>query len=334
MAYHLLDRLGNYNDLTLTGDIARYMTVPNSVDATDYYETMCPFTMMQLSYVSSTMYINRRGIGSNYTIKGTKVLSPSESGNKDQGALNGVYHYIDDIIAYSTQVRDVVFNVRMRIDATTTSPEFMTSGARGREGYDECTGFKNGYLKNWKFTDETLVSCRNRHQNFYSYQGDEVILLGQYDFTIKLPPVPEGTYEVRLGYCRWDTRGVIQAYFDGQPCGIPLDLRLHGDNAKIGWVAYSTNDETNQNIEKAMRNRGYMPGPRGVRLYDGSSYVVFRTVERILRRIIVTTYIDDKQEHYLRFKQTLDNPKAEFAFDYIELCPKSVYDSERGDDGF
>jgi hypothetical protein len=34
----------------------------------------------------------------------------------------------------------------------------------------------------------------------------------------------------------------------------------------------------------------------------------------------------------MRFKQVLDNPKAEFAFNYLELCPKSVYDSDAGED--
>ena len=105
----------------------------------------------------------------------------------------------------------------MRFDASTTAPEFMTSGARGRDGYDQCTGFKNGFLKGWTFTDETLVSCRNRHTDFDSYQGDEVVLLGQYDFTFKLPPVPEGTYEIRLGYTALASRGIIRAYYDGQP---------------------------------------------------------------------------------------------------------------------
>ena len=31
-------------------------------------------------------------------------------------------------------------------------------------------------------------------------------------------------------------------------------------------------------------------------------------------------------DYYIRFKQLLDDKKAEFLFDYIELVPKSIYD--------
>jgi hypothetical protein len=228
----------------------------------------------------------------------------------------------------------------MRIDATTLAPEFMNSGARGKTGTgtgqnDPCTGFKPGTLQGWTYTNATLVSCRCRNYYFWSYQGDEVILLGQYDFTCKLPPVPEGTYEIRLGYCGgFSTRGVIQVYYDGKPCGIPLDIRKGGeDDPKIGWTALTTNEETNNANAKAMRNRGYYAGGKGIAFGTLSSRSTFRSQSRILRRILTTTYIDDKSDHYLRFKQTLDNTKAEFEFDYIELCPKSVYDSDKGDDG-
>jgi uncharacterized surface protein with fasciclin (FAS1) repeats len=333
IAYHFIDRLANYNDLTITGDVKKYMQVTSLMDATDYYNTMCPHTLIKCSSPSEGMFINRKGVGAKYTVRGVRIYSPNET-KTDQNAINGVYHYIDDILTYNTVARDVVLNERMRFDATTSSPEFMNSGARGRAGVAECTGFKPGSLTGWKFTDRTFVSCRNRHVDFDSYQGDEVVLLGQYDFTFKLPPVPEGTYEIRLGYCgNFASRGVIQAYFDGKPCGIPLDLRLGGGDERIGWVDDTTNPEFNHTTDKAMRNRGYMKGPASVRKYAWSSYFTFRSEIQMLRRIIITTYIDDTQDHYIRFKQVLDNPKAEFAFDYFELCPKSVYDSDLGDDG-
>ena len=148
-----------------------------------------------------------------------------------------------------------------------------------------------------------------------------------------LPPVPEGTYEIRLGYTALASRGIIQAYYDGQPCGIPLDLRISPTSPKIGWVDDVTNEEVNQANDKSLRNRGYMKGPRSIRKYAWSSYHPFRVQSQTIRRILITTYISDDKDHYLRFKQMFDNPKAEFAFDYFELCPKSVYDSENGDDG-
>ena len=330
VAYHFLDRMGNYNELTITGEVKLRMHNSSYLDAMDYYETLCPHTILQVGAPSEGLFINRKGVGSMYTVRGVKINAPSES-NVDQSATNGVYHYIDDILVYDVQTRDVVFNTRFRMDATTLSPDFMNSGARGREGTATCTGFKKGSVKGWDFTNETLVSVRNRHINFDSYQGDEVVLLGQYDFTFKLPPVPAGTYEIRLGYCAMVTRGIIQIFFDKQPVGIPLDLRVRAQDESIGWVADTGNPEKDKAVDKAMRNRGYMKGPDSIIRYTNTNNV-FRNQPQTFRRILTTQYLSDDEDHYLRIKQVMDNDKAEFAFDYIEICPKSVYGSEQGED--
>jgi len=332
VAYHFLDRLGNYNELTITGEFKLRMNVAQYCDVTDYYETMCPHTLLQCSAPNEGLFINRKGVGSMYTFRGVKVNAPSET-SIDQSAVNGVYHYIDDILTYNVDTRDQVFNQRFRFDATTLSPDFMNSGARGRAGTNTCTGFKAGSVKDWTFTDESLVSVRNRHINFWSYEGDEVVLLHQFDFSFKLPPVPEGTYEIRLGYCAMPGRGIIQVFYDNQPCGIPIDLRIGATNPNIGWVADGKDPEANKAVDKALRNRGYMKGSDAIRAYaGGTTYYVFRAQSTLFRRILTTRYLSANENHYLRFKQVLDNNKAEFAFDYIELCPKSVYASEAGED--
>jgi uncharacterized surface protein with fasciclin (FAS1) repeats len=332
VAYHFLDRLGNYNELTITGEFKTRMNVAQYCDVTDYYETMCPHTLLQCSAPNEGLFINRKGVGSLYTFRGVKVYAPSET-SVDQSAVNGVYHYIDDILTYNVDTRDQVFNQRFRFDATTLSPDFMSSGARGRAGTTTCTGFKAGSVKDWTFTDESLVSVRNRHINFWSYEGDEVVVLHQFDFSFKLPPVPEGTYEIRLGYCAMPGRGIIQVFYDNQPCGIPIDLRIGATNPNIGWVADGKDPEANKAVDKALRNRGYMKGSDAIRAYaGGTTYYVFRAQSTLFRRILTTRYLSGTEDHYLRFKQVLDNNKAEFAFDYIELCPKSVYASEAGED--
>jgi uncharacterized surface protein with fasciclin (FAS1) repeats len=324
IAYHFLDRLGNYYSLTISGEVKRLMQVTSVMDATDTYETMCPHTVLQVSYPSEGLFLNRKGVGANFSVRGAKI-APSDS-----LALNGVYHYIDDILTYSPQTKDIVFNTRFRFDATTLSSDFMSSGARGRAGTATCTAFKDGAVKDWSFSDKTFVSVRNRHTDFDSYQGDEVVLLGQYDFTFKLPPVPEGTYEIRLGYCAMSTRGVIQTIFERHsigswiksPCGIPLDLRVNATNTAIGWVADVSNSETNMSNDKAMHNRGYMKGPDSIEK-NGNS--IFRNSSATFRCILTTRYLSADEDNYLHIRQVLDNPKAEFAFDYIELCPKSVF---------
>jgi hypothetical protein len=51
-----------------------------------------------------------------------------------------------------------------------------------------------------------------------------------------------------------------------------------------------------------------------------------------MRKILITdAYFAEGQENWLRFQQVLEGD-AEWSFDYIELCPKSVYDSPEGED--
>ena len=97
-------------------------------------------TIMKMSTPSDGLFINRKGVGPRYTVRGTKVLSPSEIGDVDQQALNGIYHYVDQVLDYNQETRDVVFNDRIRIMAATLSPEFMNCGARGNT--ERATGFK------------------------------------------------------------------------------------------------------------------------------------------------------------------------------------------------
>jgi len=51
-----------------------------------------------------------------------------------------------------------------------------------------------------------------------------------------------------------------------------------------------------------------------------------------LRRILTTKYLDANKTYHLRFRQVLDDPNRYWSFDYIELCPKSVYGSPEGED--
>ena len=48
-----------------------------------------------------------------------------------------------------------------------------------------------------------------------------------------------------------------------------------------------------------------------------------------MRRIWTTFHSDGKTDHYVRVQQKLDmGDMGTFAFDYIELCPRSVYNNE------
>ena len=146
VSYHLLPFQGTYYNLTHvdgTNSALARLFDRKHWDIADWYETMMPYSVMKFSFPSGTetgLYINRRGVqsradGRGYKYRGAKIIPASEV-KRDQTAVNGVYHYIDDIISYGVQptgvdIQDVVFSERMRIDCSTLSPDFMTSGARG-----------------------------------------------------------------------------------------------------------------------------------------------------------------------------------------------------------
>ena len=334
ISYHLLPRIGQYNSWVPSGTIRERCLDTKLIDAEEYYETMCPGTIMRFAGVPKGLYINRRGVGNNgyergIRIEGVKVLSPSESGSTDQNALNGVYHYLDDILAYTTEVRDVVLNRRIRIDATVLSPDFMNCNGRGRYGEDILTGFKRGYITDWTISKETFVGVHSDVDYWWSYQANAVCVSGVFDVSFKLPPVPSGTYEVRLGYTPGDERGVVQVYLDNEPCGIPIDLRVGGGDPTIGAVADTEDEEENIANDKAMHNRGYMKSTDV--WHPGGGDDAMRALSP-LRRILATKYLDSNKTYHLRFRQVLDDPNRYWSFDYIELCPKSVYGSPEGED--
>lgn len=330
VSYHLLPRIGQYNSWVMSGDLREHCWYTSLSDPEEFYETMCPGTMMRFAGPPAGLFINRKGLQNRYTVRGVKVLSPSESGSVDQNALNGVYHYIDDILAYTTQVRDVVLNCRIRIDATVLSPDFMNCNGRGRYGEDILTGFKNKYITDWKVSDETYVGVHSDVGYWNSYQANAVCISGVFDVAFKLLPVPSGTYEIRLGYTVGEERGVVQVYLNNEPCGIPVDLRVYGPDPNIGWVEDTDDEDENTANDKAMHNRGYMKGMDSYRPWDADGPL--RNNNWNLRRVLATQYLDSNKTYYLRFRQVLDDPDRYWSFDYIELCPKSVYGSPEGED--
>lgn len=338
VSYHLMDRLGNYNDWAPSGTILTQCCRTSIADAEDYWETMCPYTILRFCRAGGELYANRKGLGSKYEkgCRGVKVLTASESGKSEQNALNGTYHYIDDILTYSTNVRDNVLCRRMRIDATTLSADFMNQGRRGN--YDPAHqneamlyALKRGYIKGWQTSKETFVGVHADNEVWSSYLGNAICIKGQYDVQIKLPPVPTGTYEIRMGYVAGEERGVVQIYLNNEPCGIPVDLTYGTWNLVniIGSLDDTDDEDHNTAMDKTLHNLGYM---RGMDSYGKPGATHFRKdAPEHLRRILTTQYLVEGKDYWLRFRQVSKGNK-EWSFDYIELCPKDVYASPEGED--
>jgi uncharacterized surface protein with fasciclin (FAS1) repeats len=375
ISYHLIDRLGTYYGLTCVDGPNSTLAVNfsrRSWDIADWYETMMPYSVIKCSFPAGAetgLYINRRGVqsradGRGYKIRGAKVAPASEV-KVDQSAVNGVYHYIDDILCYgeyeaisptgSTQrinTQQDVFSERMRIDCSTLSPDFMSSGARGhytKTNYENgkygtldgtsnannkqtCLGFKAGFVKNISYSNSTHLHVRPRTLSFWSYQGDEVTVKGRFDVTVKLPPVPAGDWEIRMFTCvGFNSRGIVQYYIDNIPQGIPFDMRPSGNAASIGWVQDSAlgDEEQIAAFDKQFHNKGWM---KGMKSYGnatsesgGTQGSLFRNLNNTLRKVIGTFHSDGRSNHYLRLEQKLESENNELNFDMIELCPATVY---------
>ena len=364
ISYHILDRYGSYYTLTCVDGQNSTLAINwnrRKWDIADWYETMMPHSILKCSFPSGTqagLYINRRGVQSRADERGVFVrgakVTPTSDMNKVNTCLNGIYHYIDDIIAYDENTQNVVLNERLRIDASTLSPDFMTSEARGhytRSNYENgkygiwdtstnhnnkqtCLGFKAGYAKNFEYTNNTHLHVRPRTLSFWSYQGDEVTILGIFDFKVKIPPVPAGTYELRLFTCvDFSNRGIIQVYIDDVPQGIPFDMRPSG-TVLFGWQSDTSlgDEDAIASFDKSIHNLGWMKGPKSY--YSASSEsggtqgTCFRDAANTIRKVLGHFTTDGKSDHYLRFQQKIESTKNAMNFDFLEICPSSVYNNE------
>lgn len=338
VSYHLMDRIGNHSDWAPTGEILTNCCKTNIADAEDFWQTMLDREgMIRFSRHKATeqLYANRKGKAGSI-VKGVKVLDALESGKSEQNALNGTYHYLDDILVYDTNTRDNVLNCRMRIDATTLSADFMNQNCRGwfggREDLIYC--LKNNYIKGWKVLEGTdIVAVHRDSPTWSSYLGNAICIKGQYDVEITLPSPPPGTYEIRLGYVAGEERGVVQVYLNNEPCDIPVDLTKGAWDPEIGSISDEglTDDEIAAN-DKAMHNRGYMKGTDAYGKPGWTEQQSLRTMAtEHLRRVLTVAQFKSGETYKLRFRQVAKGD-LEWSFDYIELCPKSVYASPQGED--
>ena len=336
------------------------------VNPVDWHYTLLPHTMIKVEQLTMSnyqgngimkeRYINRR-YDSNFQIEGQRIDATVET-DFIHDALNGHFFYVDDIVAFSDKVQNAVQNMRIRMDFSTVFPEIITNGLRyegdptqddnasvaddsstpknGRNYY-----FPMGYLDGFNFTTNCYVVLRRPHTNFWSWQGDEWNIFGDYDFSFRIPPVPySGDWQLRLGFCALETRGVMQVYFDGVPQGIPLDMTKFlnsdlylGDRIKDDEQLTEYNkmtDEDKAEEQKLLKNLGAYRAPRSTFHFDpsGSNTYYFTGNPRTYRRILCQVYIDATKDHYLRFRVASDGKQGnnnEFMLDYLELVPKSVY---------
>jgi uncharacterized surface protein with fasciclin (FAS1) repeats len=312
IGYHLLNRSQASNEF-ITDDL-QYYFIPD-YRICEYIEPICLNTLIEVQLGQSedvgNVIFNRLNDGT-----ASRIISP------DNQCENGIYHEIDRPLLYSRRVENETLNKRIRIDAISCMPELITNKIRGNyEWYILPQGYTTAYT-----STSASQAHYKRDRSYRALYGDEIILGGKYDFTLRLPAIPPGRYEVRLGFSYAGGRGVAQVFFDGEPCGIPIDMTITGRDPRIGWVADSETEDNGVENDKMMHNRGWMKGPASNLVLQRS--ISARDYYECLRRVLTTRTFDSATPHYLRIKSVEERGDRELQVDYVDFVPSSVLDRE------
>lgn len=365
-AYHCLDRKATYDKLTsfITTDVHIY-------NPTEWYSTMDSLTTIKVTSMTVREDCDEYHITSNFRrptlflnnavkkgIRGAMVDRCEDVNNEGD---NGYYYYIDDLVDYGEETKSTVFNDRIRMDMysffkvlvsnnlrNTAAP--LPSKAPEYQGDDkDC---KDYLLLPEYLADEDVVLnedgdflYQNVRQTYWSFQGDEFNLCSQvnsYDIEFNLPSVPEGTYQLRLGFADMPTRGICQFYFDGEPKGLPFDMRDANFTQRTGFkpLYASESSKMTDAEKKSMHNLGWYHGPFSI-VNTGDDYnstgtfpslknndgARFSQNSHTVRYVLGNEpiYITEGVQHRIRIKSVWAVGTALVMMDYFELVPKSIY---------
>jgi uncharacterized surface protein with fasciclin (FAS1) repeats len=322
ISYHLINRNLSYSKFIDAYDTDHMI---KTYDMYEYIETMCPNTLIEVKKERVTGETNlfNKSVETGEAVRINKDY-------KDKDATNGVYHEIDKILIYNRNVAGEMSGKRIRIDAAAFFPEFVNNNMRYYDpAHPRSWILPRGYIERLKSAESTKFYYLNAFGGYLDYQGDEIFLSGMYDFSVVTPPIPAGTYEIRFGYQPTTARGAAQLYWDGVPCGIPLDLRMDASNPLIGFVAPGSDSEDPNGYEndKMLRNRGYMKGPSTFKDVLGVWYGkrIARNSPQYIRRILGTYTFTESSNHVFAVKAVRE---GEFMFDFLEFVPIELIETE------
>ena len=325
----------------------------NSIPMYELYTTMGKPRLLKIyeSNESNGIYLNRFPVLDHDRTGILHELScaPERTGcyvdrDPEHAILNDIVNCciypIESPLSYNDDVRDALSRQRLRFDGMTLFPEAMNNEIRlklsgdvkNQDVYIPVTKIYN-YFENMQMNDQTTFI----YLNAYNYQwcnlhSDEMKAKGRFEITFKLPPVPrKTTYELRYKVLPTGDRGIQQFYFGSDPnrmpaAGIPVDLTRGIGGMNVGYEPDGKDEDYNIEVDKRLRNNGVMKGAKSVTA-NGSSSDIERNRNSNLRYIIIRQTLEPDKTYYMRVKSVLDSEEKEFYMDYLEFCPKEVYDN-------
>ena len=336
MAYHILPFGCTYWNLTYyDGKQTDKVIDTNMTDIAVWYGTVMSNASLKCSYPMGSergVYLNRRGLKDGpdkygKQIRGAKVVS-GDSNDSDpftHQAFNGYYYYIDRILTYDKATQDDVLGSELwRVDFKTLSPDIMNNSEelRGNMYASNSQDVKNGrnFVYDWNCLEnitaenmKAIIVARRAISYWNCYLCDEVNVLGEGgSITIKLPPLPPGEWEIRMGTNTQSSRPKLKVYLNDQVTIESLDLTQNYDEADFP---------------------GKMKAPVECRCDNGGSgnWVSISEYDISIRYPLGRITTDGKTDNYLKLEYLLDGKQGnnhELALDYFEFVPKPIYDNE------
>lgn len=336
-----------------TGENINEPSTNYTVNVWDYYRTAWPQESKLLKITQTPdgqFYLNRfskydNGLKGTYVETGTlqKGILAHARNEVDNSvynnvALDGSYHPIDNILSFNSDYASAMKSERVRMDFTTLLPEIASNNLRGKDAY-----FPTDY-----FSTLTNVSADTKIQQLYArkgwvdYQGDELLVTGNYDFTLEVPAMPnDGSYELRIGYsvngvrakslltfiCEdeagnqgtWGEALVLDQSepFMANDCIGQKDADLNYDETLCAENDYALHKLGYMKAPAYFHTAGYTANSARAELgrsYNGGN----------MRRVLITSNMSSRMRYYIRFQSLNNSSRAQLHLDYIEFVPRLV----------
>jgi uncharacterized surface protein with fasciclin (FAS1) repeats len=312
ISYHMLNRQMSTNSFIYSGPNTSAYAMDQR---NEYYETMLSKRLIEIKAG------NKINTQNNGMFVGVDISKSNLDG------MNGYVHALTNVMVYDENVMTSdVLNKRIRMDAYAIPPQLTNNNLRWN--LDDSRTITPDFCGDYLAFNPACKIILWGSNSWDDYQADEISIRGWYDFTLRLPPVPPGTYEIRFGYNAVPWRGIAQLFIDNQIVGIPVDLSISGSDPTVGWIADNLTNDNGVENDKMMRNRGYMKS--GNAIYNSGYNTTLRQAKNDLRVIVGTFTFQNYDYHYFRAKN-VEREDGEFQLDYIEYVPVSYIDKENTD---
>lgn len=337
-----------------TGENINEPSTNYTVNVWDYYRTAWPQESKLLKITQTPdgqFYLNRfskydNGLTGTYVETGTlqegilaHARNEVDNSVYNNVALDGSYHPIDNILSFNSDYASAMKSERVRMDFTTLLPEIASNNLRGKDAY-----FPTDYFSTLtNVSPDTEIQLLYASKGWVDYQGDELLVTGNYDFTLEVPAMPnDGSYELRMGYSVNEVRAKSLLTFIcedeagnqgtwGEPLVLDQSEPVMANDGIAQKDADLNYDETLcAENDYALHKLGYMKAPAYFhiagdqhansardelgRSYNGGN----------MRRVLNTSNMSPRMRYYIRFQSLNNSGLAQLHLDYIEFVPRLV----------